>query len=126
MIKILLVDDEKGITDTLQNFFKHRGFAVKTANSGEEALKSVKSDKPDIVFLDVRMKGISGLDALEQIKKIDNSIKVIMLTIHEEKEIIEKATALGADEYITKPFRIGYLEEVVVKKIQEVMKDRKQ
>ena len=125
MIKILLVDDEKGITDALQGFFKQRGFATKSANSGEEALKEVKTDKPDIVFLDIRMKGISGLDTLEKIKKIDNGIKVIMLTIHEEKEIIEKANALGADEYITKPFRIGYLEEVVVKKIQEVMKDKK-
>ncbi|MBL7157221.1 MAG: response regulator [Candidatus Omnitrophica bacterium] len=125
MIKILLVDDEKGITEALQGFFKQRGFATKTANSGEEALKSVKTDKPDIVFLDIRMKGANGLDVLEQIKKIDNNIKVIMLTIHEEKEMVEKASALGADEYITKPFRIGYLEEVVIKKIQELMKDKK-
>ena len=56
MIKILLVDDEKGITDALQSFFKHRGFATESVNNGEDAVKSVKKDKPDIVFLDIRMK----------------------------------------------------------------------
>jgi len=124
MIKILLVDDEKGITDTLQTFFGHRGFSIKAVNSGDEALKIIKTDKPDIIFLDIRMKGTNGLDVLKKVKEIDKNIKVIMLTIHEEKEFIDKAMQLGADEYITKPFKIGYLEEVVTKKIQEVMKGR--
>lgn len=122
MIKLLLVDDEKGITDSLQGFFNTRGFKTITANSGEEALEVVKKDKPDIVFLDIRMRGMSGLDTLERIKKMNNKIKVIMLTIHEEKEMIDKAKELGADEYITKPFRVDYLEEVVIKKIQELTK----
>ena len=124
MIKLLLVDDEKGITDSLQDFFKARGFSAIAANSGEEALSIIKKDKPNIVFLDIRMRGMSGLDALEKIKKIDKNIKVIMLTIHEEKEIIDKAKELGADEYITKPFRVDYLEEVVIKKIQELTKGK--
>ena len=122
MIKLLLVDDEKGKTDSLQGFFNTRGFKTITANSGEEALEVVKKDKPDIVFLDIRMRGMSGLDTLERIKKMNNKIKVIMLTIHEEKEMIDKAKELGADEYITKPFRVDYLEEVVIKKIQELTK----
>jgi len=124
MIKLLIVDDEKGITDSLKDFFQNRGFSVKTANSGEDALAAVKADRPDIIFLDIRMRGLSGLDVLESIKKTDKSIKVIMLTIHEEKEIIDKAKALGADEYITKPFRVDYLEEVVIKKVQELLKEK--
>ncbi|MFA6142599.1 MAG: response regulator [Candidatus Omnitrophota bacterium] len=124
MIKLLIVDDEKGITDSLKDFFMHRGFSVKTANSGEDALAAVKADRPDIIFLDIRMRGISGLDVLEKIKKTDKGIKIIMLTIHEEKEITDKAKALGADEYITKPFRIDYLEEVVIKKVQELLKEK--
>jgi len=124
MIKLLIVDDEKGITDSLKEFFEHRGFSVKTANSGEGALEVVKTDKPDIIFLDIRMRGMSGLDVLEKVKKMNNGIKVIMLTIHEEKEIADKAKELGADEYITKPFRVDYLEEVVIKKVQELMKER--
>lgn len=125
MIKLLFVDDEKGITDALQSFFKQRGFNTKTVNSGEEALKALKAEKPDIVLLDIRMQDISGLDILKKIKEIDKNIKVIMLTIYDEKENIAKARELGADEYITKPFRVGYLEEVVIKKIQELMKNRK-
>jgi len=123
MIKILLVDDERGITDSLKDFFGQRGFAVGIANSGEEAIEAVKKTRPDIIFLDIRMRGMSGLDALEKIKQMDKTIKVIMLTIHEEKEIIAKAKELGADEYITKPFRVDYLEEVVIKKVQELLKE---
>jgi two-component system response regulator (stage 0 sporulation protein F) len=124
MIKLLIVDDEKGITDSLKDFFTHRGFSAETANSGEEALELVKADKPDIIFLDIRMRGISGLDVLEKVKKMNKNIKVIMLTIHEEKEMADKARELGADEYITKPFRVDYLEEVVIKKVQELLKER--
>lgn len=124
MIKLLLVDDEKGITDSLKDFFQHRGFDVQAVNSGEEALEVIKSDKPDIVFLDIRMKGISGLDVLERVKKMDKRIKIIMLTIYEEQEMVNKAKELGADEYITKPFRIDYLEEVVIKKVQELLKEK--
>ena len=123
--KILIVDDEKGITDSLKDFFQHRGFSVRAANSGEEAVEAVKTDRPDIVFLDIRMKAMSGLEALKKIKDMDKKIKVIMLTIHEEKEIVDRAKELGADEYITKPFRVDYLDEVVIKKVQELMKERK-
>jgi len=124
VIKLLIVDDEKGITDSLKDFFIHRGFSVKTANSGEETLTAVKADRPDIIFLDIRMRGMSGLDVLERIKKLNKTIKVIMLTIHEEQEMIDKAKELGADEYITKPFKVDYLDEVVIKKVQELLKEK--
>lgn len=124
MIKLLIVDDEKGIAKVLKDFFTHRSFYVKTANSGEEALELIKNEDFNIVFLDITMKGLNGLETLERIKKIDKKIKVIMLTVRHEEEIIEKAKALGADEYITKPFMVSYLEEVVIKKIHELMKER--
>lgn len=124
MIKLLTVDDEKGLTDLLYNFFHNRGFHVSVAHSGEEALKIVNSDRPDIIFLDISMKGMSGIEVLERVKRIDKTIKIIMVTVHSEKEMIAKANELGADEYITKPFMVSYLEEVVIKKIQELMKER--
>ena len=124
MIKLLLVDDEKGIIDSLKNFFQERGFTVYTSTSGEGALECVRKDKPDIIFLDVKMKGMDGLATLEKIKKMDKNAKIIMLTIFDDKEMIAKAKKLGADEYITKPFRVDYLEEVVMKKIQELMKGK--
>jgi two-component system response regulator (stage 0 sporulation protein F) len=125
MIKLLVVDDEKGITEALTDYFQNRGFSVRSANSGEEAVEMVKAGKPDIIFLDIRMKAMSGLEALKNIKEIDPKIKVIMLTIHEEKEIVDRARELGADEYVTKPFRVDYLDEIVIKKVQELMKERR-
>ncbi len=123
MIKLLLVDDEKGITGALKSFFEYRGFFTNTAGSGEDALEAIKKDKPNIVFLDIAMKGMSGLETLAWIKKIDRSIKVIMLTVHDEKNTVDRAKELGADEYVTKPFRIDYLDQIVIKKVQELLKE---
>ncbi|MDD3906245.1 MAG: response regulator [Candidatus Omnitrophica bacterium] len=124
MIKLLTVDDEKGITDLLCSFFKQRKFHVLAANSGEEALDIVNKDRPDIVFLDIVMGGMTGLEVLEKVKAIDKNIKVIMLTVQGDSETITKAKALGVDEYIIKPFKVKYLQEVVVKKIQELLKEK--
>lgn len=124
MMKLLIVDDEKGIADALKDFFEHRKFTVKTANSGEEALELVKNDNFNIIFLDIRMKGMDGIETLKQIKKIDKEVKVIMLTVHSEKEMIEQAKRFGADEYIKKPFQLEYLEEVVLKKVRELLKEK--
>ena len=121
MIKLLIVDDERGITDYLRDFFEQRGFNIRTAGSGEEALVAVKAERPDIVFLDVQMTGISGIDALDRIKKLDKTIAVIMLTVHDEKESIDTAKRLGADEYILKPFSVETLENIVMKKVQELL-----
>ena len=123
MIKLLTVDDEKGVTDLLYNFFKQRKFHVMVANSGQEALDIVKKDKPNIILLDISMKGLNGLEVLERVKAIDKGIKVIMITVHGEQETIDQAKALGADEYIIKPFKVSYLQEVVIKKIQELLKE---
>ncbi len=126
MIKILLVDDEKGITDLLKTFFQERGFYVETADSGEQALEAIEKNKPNIMFLDIKMKNMDGLQTLEKVKNIDKNIKVIMLTVIEDKEIMEKAKNLGADEYITKPFRTEYLEEVFMKKLQGLLNEKKE
>ena len=123
MVKLLLIDDEKGMTASLKDFFVHRKFYVKTANSGEDALELLKNDDFNIVFLDVTMKGMNGLDTLERIKKMNRKIKVIMLTVHHEKETMEKAKALGADEYITKPFQLDHLEDVALEKVRELMRE---
>ena len=124
MIKLLAVDDEKGITDLLCKFFGGIGFYITSANTGEEALKAIQSDKPDIVFLDITLGAVSGIDILEKIKRIDKSIRVIMLTVNGKKEIMDKAKELGADEYIRKPFSMDDLERVVVKKIHELMNEK--
>lgn len=121
MIKLLFVDDEQGILDTLSQFFEARDFTTFSARSGEEAVELVKSEMPDIVFLDIKMPGLGGMEVLKEIKNLKNSIRVFLLSAVDDKTLVEKSSKLGADGYITKPFMISYLEEVVVKKIQEIL-----
>ncbi len=122
MIKILAVDDEPGICDILKKTFGPIGFTVLTTTNGQDALELVKKEKPKIVFLDIRMLGMSGLEVLKEIKKIDKTTKVIMVTVMDDENTRNEAKKLGADEFITKPFMSDYLEEVVAKQINELIK----
>lgn len=121
MIKLLAVDDEPGICDILKKTFSPIGFTVLIATNGEEALSIVKREKPKIVFLDIRMLGLSGLEVLKEIKKIDNTTKVIMVTVMDDEKTKNEAKRLGADEFVTKPFMSDYLEEVVRKMVKDII-----
>jgi DNA-binding response OmpR family regulator len=121
MIKILAVDDEPGICEILKKTFKPIGFTVLTANSGLDAVSIVKKEKPKLVFLDVRMLGMSGLEVLKEIKKIDSAIKVFMLTVMDDDATKREAIKSGADGFIGKPFMSDYLEEVVRKEVAELI-----
>lgn len=113
MRKILVVDDEHDICDFVQAFFKERGFQVFTASNGDEAISIAKKEKPELVLLDIKMKGMDGLAVLKHIKEADRSIKVIMVTALEDQDKMHEAYKLGAIDYITKPLILDYLEETV-------------
>ena len=118
MKKILVVDDEHDICDFVQNFFQERGYAVLTATSGEDALIAIKNDKPDLVLLDIKMKGMDGIAVLKHVRDIDKNIKVVMVTALEEQEKMDEACRLGACEYITKPLVLDNLENAVEKNLK--------
>ena len=116
--KILVVDDQVGIVSFLFDFFTHKGYDVAQATSGREAVSMVKKDKPILVLLDIRLGwGRDGIQVLKEIKDIDKSIKVIMMTSVSDETVIEEAFNLGADDYIIKPFSLSYLEKVVMLKV---------
>ncbi len=117
MKKLLVVDDEEEICDFLKTFFEEREFEVQTANSGIQALDSVQAVNPQVVLLDVHMPGMDGMSVLRQIKLRFPLVKVIMVTAIETQEKIEEAMRLGADNYITKPLSLEYLEKDVQEKI---------
>ncbi|MDD5422864.1 MAG: response regulator [Candidatus Omnitrophica bacterium] len=125
MIKLLFVDDEEGITDSVRKFFELRSFCILTALSGEEAIKIIVKDKPDIVFLDIALKDMNGIEVLKRIKEHNKKIKVIMVTGLTDQDTADKARRYGAEGYITKPFLVEALETVVTKKIQELLKERR-
>ncbi len=126
MIKLLTVDDEPGICEFMLDFFSGMGYSVSIALTGKEAISSVERDKPSIVFLDIIMPDMDGFEVLRRIKEIDPDIKVIMVSAADDKEVREKAKALGADEFIRKPFSKRYLEEVVIRKMVELIKPQKE
>lgn len=108
---VLIVDDEEIIRD----FFKRTltEYRVLTAASGEEALYIVKKDRPDLVLLDIKMPGIDGIETLRQIKNIDQSIAVIMLSAHGTLKTNIEAARLGAYDSIAKPFDLGEMKLVI-------------
>jgi DNA-binding NtrC family response regulator len=110
--KVLLVDDEVEFASALAERLQLRKFYVKTAFNALEALASIHSDAPDVVILDLKMPGMDGIEILKTIKKIDQSIEVIMLTGHGDKESVQEGMESGAFEYIMKPIDI---EELISK-----------
>jgi two-component system KDP operon response regulator KdpE len=100
---ILIVDDEPAIRQTLGSYLTKRGYATATASSGEEALDSVQSRRPDLVLLDLVMPGIGGLEACRRIRARSSVPIIVLSVIDREPEKVEALEA-GADDYLTKPF----------------------
>ena len=119
-MKLLIVDDEVEICDFLKSFFEERNYEVKTASSGQAALGVVDQFKPHVVLLDIKMPGMDGIQVLGEIKKKHPRVKVIMVTALETRDKIEECLRLGADNYITKPLSLEYLENDVREKIESL------
>ncbi len=122
MIKLLVVDDEKGFCSYLKSFFSSRGHKVFTATNAKDALSLVGQESPDLVLLDVNMPDMNGLEVLRLIKKDSPRTKVIMVTVSDDEDTREKAKLFGSDDFIKKPFTTDYLQDVVILKINEITK----
>ena len=110
MAKILVADDEREICQFLEGFLTRRGYEVITARDGVEALSRIESERPHLVILDIRMPKMDGIEVLKKAKELDRSIGVIMLTAISEESVAKKTLEQGADDYITKPFDLEYLD----------------
>ncbi len=120
MRKILVVDDEHDICDFVKNFFEERGYAVLTALNGDDAIAITKKENPELVLLDIKMKGMDGIGTLKHLKELNKSQKVIMVTALEDQDKMDEARKLGACDYITKPLILDYLEQAVEKNLKVV------
>ena len=117
-VRIMVVDDEHLIRWSLEQNLKKQGYDVLTAGNGEDALRLVREEQPDLVLLDIHLPGITGLEVLEKIKEIDDEIIVIMVTAHGGLETAVNAMRLGAYDYINKPFNLDEMA-IVIKKALE-------
>ena len=103
-IRILVVDDEKIIRDGCSRILAREGYAVFTAESGEEALERFDLEPFDLVLLDVKMPGLGGIEALTRLKEMDPGLTILIITGYPSIETAVKAIKLGAYDYVTKPF----------------------
>jgi len=115
--KILVVDDEKEICEITRDYLEKKNYTCFCAYSGAEAMEFVHKEHPHLVLLDVRLGSCSGLEVLPKIKKFDHKIKVIMVSGLGDEETIKEAKSKGADDFLTKPFTIGFLSELLAKKL---------
>ncbi len=125
MIKFLVVDDEKGISEQLKEFLENRGYKAVSATDGQKAIELAKKESPHIVILDIRMPGLSGIEVLRELKKINDKIRVIMLTGYEDDTTKSISHELGASAYMTKPYNFEEILRICRKLIGEIYEEEK-
>lgn len=114
MQKLLIIDDEVKLRETVSEIFTLFGFQVFEAKDGLEGLEKIKENEPNIILCDVNMPILDGYQFLEKHKKSDYSnIPVLLLSAKIENSDIEKGIQLGAESYITKPFVFKELKKIV-------------
>lgn len=119
-IKILIVDDAPENLRTLTRILRETNYHVTTANSGEEALEIIRSNRPDLILLDVKMPGIDGFEVCKRVKADSQtiSIPIIFISALDQIEDKKKGFELGASDYILKPFQ----DEEVILRINNILK----
>ena len=110
--RVLVVDDEPLILEVLAEHFKSE-FDVETAPNGADALGAILRQRPDVVLLDINMPRMNGVAVLRDIKQIDESIPVIMVTANEQVQLAAESLKAGAFGYVPKPFDFRYLDHML-------------
>lgn len=116
-MKVLIVEDESGISRTLDSYLRHAGFSTEVAVTGMEALRLFRAAQPDLVLLDVMLPELDGFQVLETLRR-SSSVPVIMLTARDEEFDRLLGLGLGADDYVAKPFSF----REVVARVQAVLR----
>lgn len=117
-VKLLLVDDEGDFRRATSAALGRRGFTVSEAASGEDALSAIQNERPDVVLLDLKMPGLSGIETLQEIRKKDSSLPVIILTGHGDYEAAIAGIKLSIVDFLQKPIDMDQLSE----RISQLMK----
>lgn len=115
---ILIVDDDKSVRYFLKKFLEDKGYKpVLEAETGEKALEILQTQGIKLVFLDVRLPGMSGVEVLRKIKELKKDIGVIMITAYLDEKAGQDAMKEGAFDYLIKPFDMAYLELALLTKL---------
>lgn len=120
---ILVIDDELGPRESIRMIFKNK-YNVIPVESGERGIEVIKKIKVDVIILDLKMGGKNGIETLEEIRKYDERVPVIILTGYGDMESARKAMHFGVIEFMTKPFDIPELESIVNRAIEKIRIER--
>lgn len=112
-MKILIVDDEYSVVESLREYLTLRGYEVLGASRGEEALEILQQEHPDVMLLDIRLPGMSGMEVLHKVRAMDLPVQVIMITGLDDLSIRQEALATGAAGFAFKPLDVQSLERVI-------------
>jgi DNA-binding response OmpR family regulator len=119
--RIMVVDNELDICNFVKSFFEVRGYLVSTALNGDEAMAKIGKEKPELILLDMMMRREKeGLEYLPRLKEALPLARILMVTGVDDADSMEEAKRLGADDYITKPLVLEYLENTVLGKIKDL------
>lgn len=108
LMKLLIVDDEPAILETVETKLRREGFSTFTAESAEDGLRLFRKVRPDLVILDIMLPGRSGFDLCRTIRK-DSSVPILFVSARADEADRVKGLELGADDYLVKPFNLGEL-----------------
>jgi len=103
--KVLIVDDDPHFSQMIEYNLKKEGYSVSCVSDGAKAVEAVKVNRPDLVFMDIQMPNMDGMEALQKIKEADADIAVVMITGHADVDVAVKAMKSGAYDFISKPFK---------------------
>ena len=116
---ILVVDDEPDMCEMLVTILYKEGYVTDMANNGKDAVKRVKDGGVDFVLLDIMMPEMGGMETLRQIKAVRHDIPVVMITAYATLKTAQESMRLGAYDYITKPFNLECVKEVIKQGLEE-------
>jgi len=125
MARILVIDDDSSIRETLEMYLGEEGYEVYTAATGNEGLNSFNRIHPEVVILDIRLPDVNGFIILEDLHEEDENVKVIMITAHHDMESTIRAMKEGAFDYIHKPIDVDELDIAIKKALQALEMEKK-
>jgi two-component system response regulator AtoC len=116
--KVLIIDDEASIRESVEMFLREKGLSVDTAGTGAEGMEAWLKYQPQVIILDIRLPDTSGLEVLKQITGLNSDVKVIMITAYHDMETTIEAMRNGAYDYIHKPLDVDELDHAVQRSLQ--------
>ena len=126
MAEILIVDDDSQLRQSFEKLLRQEGHSVRVAASGEAGVEAVRQSIPDLVIMDMRMPGMSGLEAYQQMRVIDPRLTVIIMTAYGTTEVAIEATRMGAYDYMLKPFDIPEMLALINQALETARLSREQ